>query len=138
MAHWSPAVSKVHLRSSYSDLLAAARNHERCRFWLIDLSAHLWCSDEDKEWYNHTFAPLAVRALGHPIFIAYAVTTGQAHVLTDPAVALMQQVCAVYDFYPCFFTNSLAALDWLRCQQEYDPAPGEGPAVLGQSLEDGG
>jgi hypothetical protein len=128
-AHW-PHTTNQSARSDYGDLLAAARVHGRCRFWLVDLRHQVRYSDDIYQWYMHTFAPHAVRSLGHPVFIAYIMQTQQDDYAYDPVIMSLKQICASYDLHLAFFETREAAVHWLQYQQEYDPAPGEGPASL--------
>ena len=130
MAHWSGVSTDEQARGDYGDLLAAARAHGRCRFWLIDLEYRARYADEFYQWYTHSFAPHAVRSLGHPVFIAYVTQPQQHDYRNDPVIQHLQQVCAHYDLHLAFFGNRPEALHWLQHQQEHDPAPGEGPAPL--------
>ena len=129
-AHWLQDTTNESARSDYGDLLAAARVHSRCRFWLVDLQHRVRYSDDIYQWFAHTFAPHAVRSLGHPLFIAYIAAAQQYDYANYPAIERLQQMCAAYDLHLAFFENREAALYWLQHQQEHDPAPGEGPTPL--------
>lgn len=128
-AHWLQTTTNESARNDYGDLLAVARVQDRCRFWMVDLSHRVPYSKDMYQWFAYTFAPHAVRSLGHPLFIAY-IMAAQHGYARDLAIERLQQLCAAHDLHMAFFETRHAGLAWLQHQQEYDPAPGEGPAPL--------
>jgi hypothetical protein len=129
-ARWLHTATNESARNDYGDLLAAARVHGRCRFWLIELRHRVRYSEDSYQWFAHTFAPHAVRSLGHPLFIAYVMEVQHYDYVHDPVIVRLQQLCTADDLHLAFFETRAAAVHWLQHQQEYDPAPGEGPAPL--------
>jgi hypothetical protein len=123
-ARWLAPVADEVEPTHFDRLLTEARNHGKCRFWLMDLRGRNWFSEQVGQWLGTTFAAQAAQSIGLPVFIACVLDPLHFEVAQGPGAAASQRACAAHDFYPYFFDNEADARAWLRDQQELDHVPG--------------
>lgn len=114
---WVGPVGDAEMRRHYGELLAAARAHGNCRFWLLDLRQRNWHDLGFPAWFNDVLVPAMHAALGQPVFIAYVLDATRRDVADSVCVQDSQRSCAGYDVYPYFFDNEVDADAWLAYQQ---------------------
>lgn len=124
VGHWL-AEQADNLHPSYERLLAAAKAHDNCRFWLLDMHQRRWHSASFAKWYGELLANLVVRELGSPVFVAYVTAESHRQAINSVATQALLRQTAQAEFYPYFFTNEQDARDWLIYYQTH---PGQKPA----------
>ncbi|RZK62725.1 MAG: hypothetical protein EOO59_01770 [Hymenobacter sp.] len=119
MGRWLRDTDDDDLYPSYERLLAAAKAHRNCRYWLLDMRLRSWHTATFTKWFAELLANQAVREVGAPIFVAYvAAETHRAAIESVATQAMLRQV-AQAEFYPYFFNSETAARDWLRYYQAH-------------------
>ena len=114
---WVGPVVDADMRRHYGELLAEARAHGNCRFWLLDLRRRNWHDLGFPAWYQEVLVPTLHAALGQPVFIAYVLDPVRRDVADNVCVQDTQRNCAAHDVYPYFFDNEADARAWLAYQQ---------------------
>ncbi|MGI4759599.1 MAG: hypothetical protein ACRYF0_02745 [Janthinobacterium lividum] len=123
---WAGGVPAAALPGCYDQLLAAARAHGNCRFWLLRLQQRNWHDEGFGQWFNEEFAPWAGAALGSPLFVACVMHPSQRpHVEASRTEQLLRRV-AGRNIFPFYFENETDARDWL-CDQQAGEQPAAGP-----------
>lgn len=69
-AVWARQLLTGSLIDSYQYLLDEAVK-ANCRFWHLDLRLRIWPAATFRTWLAETFAPLATKRLGGPVYVAY-------------------------------------------------------------------
>jgi hypothetical protein len=114
------------LYPAYRRLLAAAKAHGNCRFWLLDMRQRAWHSDAFAEWFSGLLANQVVREVGAPVFVAYvADETHRADIESVTTEAMLRQTAQI-EFYPYFFSDEASARDWLAY---YQANPEQKPSI---------
>lgn len=126
IGHWLLDSDETVLYPSYQRLLAAAKAHNGCRFWLLDMQLRSWHTDTFTKWFADLLANQAVREVGAPIFVAYVAAERHRADIESVATEAMLRQSAQAEFYPFFFNNEPAARAWLVYHQTH---PNELPLV---------
>jgi len=121
-AQWEGAVPAAELPGQYAHLLEVARQHDNCRYWLLDVRGRQGQAAEADTWFAHGFAA-ELQSLGHPVFLAYVLDPSHYALASSADVAATKRACAKYDVYPYFFSNEADARAWLLHQQHLDHVP---------------
>jgi hypothetical protein len=114
---WLAPVLDADLRSHYAELLEAARQIGSC-YWLLDMRQRNWHMPSFSRWFSQEFGAAVQAAIGRPVFVAYVLSPRHQTAAEEIRTQLCQRESAAHDFYPYFFADESAALDWLRHQQE--------------------
>jgi hypothetical protein len=122
---WLSDTDEEELYPSYERLLKAAKEHENCRFWLLDMRKRSWHSLEFAKWFGSLLVNEIITELGSPVFVAYVAK--EAHRIDIEGVAndAMLRQSAQVEFYPYYFDNEQAAREWLVYYRTHpDQKPG--------------
>ena len=117
VGRWLHALPLPKLQSTCEAMLAAAREHGNCRFWLLNLRRRPLGSDLN-EWFNEQFSPQLAATLSGPLFPAYLVGPHQRLAAESTEMELYLRHAAALDSYPQFYDNEADAVNWLCDQQE--------------------
>jgi hypothetical protein len=115
--HWRLNADDADLYPSYERLLAAAKAHDNCRFWLLDMHLRSWQTATFTKWFTELLANQAVREVGAPIFVAYVAAEHHRADIESVATEAMLRQSARAEFYPFFFSNEATAREWLVYHQ---------------------
>ena len=116
---WLRDVNDDDLYPSYERLLAAARAHGNCRYWLLDMRRRSWHTATFTKWFTELLTHQAVREVGAPIFVAYVAAEAHRTDIESVATQAMLRQAAQVEFYPYFFNSETAARDWLLYYQAH-------------------
>ena len=117
VGRWLRDTNDDGLYPSYERLLAEAKTHGNCRYWLLDMRLRSWHTTTFTKWFAELLANKAVCEVGAPIFVAYvAAETHRANIESVATQAMLRQAAQV-EFYPYFFNSETAARDWLLYYQ---------------------
>lgn len=124
VGYWHRDAEAKNLYPAFYQLLAAAKAHGNCRFWLLDMRQRSWHTAAFTEWFSELLAHKVVQEVGAPVFVAYvADEVHRADIESVATEATLRQIAQV-EFYPYFFSNEAAAHDWLVYYQTHpDQAP---------------
>lgn len=124
VGHWLHDSETEDLYPDYYRLLAAAKAHDDCRYWLLDMHCRHWHTTAFALWFSELLAHQVVREVGAPVFVAYvADEVHRADIESVATEAMLRQVAQV-EFYPFFFSDEAAAREWLLYHQAHpDQAP---------------
>jgi len=114
------------LYPAYHQLLATAKAHSNCRFWLLDMRRRSWHSVEFAQWFSGLLANQVVREVGAPVFVAYIASEAHRADIESVATDATLRQAAEVEFYPYFFSDEVAARDWLRYYQTH---PNQKPPI---------
>ena len=118
VGRWLQALPPSALQGTYEAMLAAAREHDNCRFWLLALPRRPLVGPNLNEWFCDQFSPRLAAALGGPLFTAYLAGPHQRVAAESAEMELHMCREATLDSYPLFYDNEADAMDWLGEQQE--------------------
>lgn len=118
VGRWLQALPPPELQATYEAMLAAAKTHDNCRFWLLDLRRRPLAGPDLVEWFRDQYSPLLAAALDGPLFTAYLAGPHQREAAESPEMELHLLREAALDSYPLFFDDEAAAVTWLCDQQE--------------------
>ncbi len=126
VGRWLQDSEDEDLYPAYRQLLAAAKAHDNCRFWLLDMRQRSWHTVAFAKWFSGLLANEVVREIGAPVFVAYV--ANEAHRVDIESVATQATLrhAARVEFYPYFFSDEAAAREWLLYYQAH---PDQTPAV---------
>ena len=99
-------------------MLMAAKTHDNCRFWLLDLRRRPIAGPDLNEWFRDQYSPRLAAALGGPLLTAYLAGPHQRVAAESTEMELHLHREAALDSYPLFFDDEAAAVTWLCDQQE--------------------
>lgn len=111
-AVWARQMLTAGLIDSYYYLLDEAVK-AGCRFWHLDLRLRIWPAATFKNWLIETFAPLATRRLGGPLYVAYWLASEQQSKAEELFAGEMRQQLAKAGFHTAFFEKETEARAWL-------------------------
>ena len=111
-------VSEAENQQAYHDLLAAAQQHNRARYWLLDIRRRHRSGPLTLAWLLRDFYPLLVRELGPPVRLVYFMAPGlRQEFQTDGTVPEP----STYDPHEPFRMNQCItegeAIGWLLAEQ---------------------
>jgi hypothetical protein len=118
IGRWLQALPPPELQGTYQTMLAAARAHGNCRFWLLDLRRRPPAGPNLTEWFRDQFSPQVAAALDGPLFTAYLAGPHQRLAAESAEMELHLRQAAKLDSYPLFYDNEADAVTWLCDQQE--------------------
>ena len=118
IGRWLQALPPPELQGTYEAMLAAAKAHGNCRFWLLDLRRRPLAGPDLNEWFGNQFSPRLAATLGGPLFTAYLAGPHQRVAAESAEMELHLRQAAALDSYPLFFDNEAEAVTWLCDQQE--------------------
>ena len=118
IGRWLQATPPPELQGTYQAMLAAARVHGNCRFWLLDLRRRPLAGPDLNEWFRQQFTPQLAAALGGPLFTAYLAGPHQRAAAESAEMELHLRHVATLDSYPLFYDDEAEAVTWLCEQQE--------------------
>ena len=118
IGRWLQALPPPELQGTYEAMLAAAKSHENCRFWLLDLRRRPLAGPDLNEWFRDQFSPQIASALGGPLFTAYLAAPHQRAAAESAEMELYLRHAATLDSYPLFYDDEAEAVNWLTDQQE--------------------
>jgi hypothetical protein len=126
VGRWLSNVPDHSLHPPHEELLNAAVQYNRCRFWLLDMSTQEAYSPALLNWLKELVAEQVVMVLGSPVFLAcVAKESHRAEIEGIGTETLMRQQ-ARHEFYPYFFNNEEAAREWLADSQDHEHRPPRG------------
>jgi hypothetical protein len=99
-------------------MLAAAKAHGNCRFWLLDLRRRPLAGPNLNEWFRDQYSPQLAASLNGPLLTAYLAGPHQRQAAESAEMELHLLREAALDSYPLFFDDEAAAVTWLCEQQE--------------------
>ena len=71
IGQWLQALPPLQLQGTHEAMLAAAKAHDNCRFWLLDLRRRPMAGLDLNGWFREQLSPQIASALGGPLFTAY-------------------------------------------------------------------
>lgn len=104
------------MQGTYQAILAEAKTHGNCRFWLLDLRRRPLDGPDLNEWFRDQFSLQVAAALGGPLFTAYLAGPHQRLAAESTEMERHLRHAATLDSYPLFYDNE--AVSWLCDQQE--------------------
>ena len=120
---WLRDVTDRSLLPPQDELLSAALQHNRCRFWLLDMRRQDTFSPLLLEWLRALLTHQVVSVLGSPVFMAcVADGSHRAEIESLSTEALLREQ-AKHEFYPYFFDDEAAARQWLAESQDHAHRP---------------
>ncbi|WP_035567792.1 hypothetical protein [Hymenobacter sp. IS2118] len=123
VGRWLRDVADRSLYPPQEELLSAALQNNRCRFWLLDMRTQRAYSPVLLDWLDSLLTQQVVSVLGSPVFIAcVAEKIHQAEIEGIGTETLLRQQ-AQHEFYPYFFNDEAAAREWLADSQDYEHRP---------------
>lgn len=123
VGRWLRDVADRSLYPPQDELLAAALQNNRCRFWLLDMCRQEAFSPLLLEWLGNLLAQQVVSVLGSPVFVAcLADESHRAEIESIGTETLLRQQ-AEHEFYPYFFHDEAAARLWLAESQDHEHRP---------------
>jgi hypothetical protein len=117
-ARWMEPLDEQQLKETFLALLGAARAHEGCRFFLLDIRHRPVAGPAQLQWAQQVLHPQLSAALGEPVFLAFVIAPGQRPHIEHPNIDTYLRAATTTDIYPYYFETEEAALSWLRHQQE--------------------
>jgi hypothetical protein len=118
IGRWLQALPPPEVQGTYQAMLAAAKEHNNCRFWLLDLRRRPLDGPDLNEWFRDQFSPQVAATLGGPLFSAYLSGPHQRQAAESAEMSEYLRRSASIDSYPLFYDNEADAVTWLREQQE--------------------
>ena len=123
VGRWLRDVADRSLYPPQEELLAAALQNNRCRFWLLDMHTQLVYSPLLLEWLGSLLSQQVVSVLGSPVFVACVTDERHRAAIDSIGTETLLRQQAQHEFYPYFFTNETAAREWLSDSQDYEHRP---------------
>ncbi|WP_310392712.1 hypothetical protein [Hymenobacter sp.] len=118
IGRWLQALPPPALQGTYEAMLAAAKAHGNCRFWLLDLRRRPLAGPDLNDWFRTQFSPQVAATLDGPLFTAYLAGPHQRLAAESAEMELHLRRAASLDSYPLFYDNEADAVTWLCDQQE--------------------
>ena len=123
IGRWLRDVSDRSLLPPQEEILSAALQNNRCRFWLLDMSSQHDFSQLLLDWMGQLLAQQVVSVLGSPVFVACVAAERHREAIESIATNTLLRQQALHEFYPYFFTNETDARAWLADSQDHDHRP---------------
>ena len=123
MGRWLRDITDRSLLPPQEELLTSAQQHNRCRFWLLDLRAQRDYSPLLLDWFGSLLAQQVVSVLGSPVFIACIANESHRAEIESLGTETLLRQQAQHEFYPYFFNNEAAAREWLADSQDHEHRP---------------
>ena len=123
IGRWLRNIADRSLLPPQEQLLSAALQNNRCRFWLLDMSSQHDFSTALLDWLGLLLTQQVVTILGSPVFVAcVAAERHRAEIESMGTETLLRQQ-AKHEFYPYFFHDEAAARQWLTDSQDHEHRP---------------
>lgn len=124
VGRWLQNVPDHTLHPPQQELLKAALQNNRCRFWLLDMRRQDEYSPALLDWLKELLAEQVVMVLGSPVFLACVASEGHREEIDSIGTETLLRQQAHHEFYPYFFNDEAAARDWLAdCQVHNHRSP---------------
>ena len=123
LGRWLRDIADRSLLPPQEDLLTSAQQHNRCRFWLLDLRAQQDYSPLLLDWFGSLLAQQVVSVLGSPVFIACVANESHRAEIESLGTETLLRQQAQHEFYPYFFNSEAAAREWLADSQNHEHRP---------------
>ena len=123
VGRWLRDVADRSLYPPQEELLAAALQNNRCRFWLLDMRIQLAYSPLLLEWLGSLLTQQVVSVLGSPVFVACVADERHRAEIDSMGTETLLRQQAQHEFYPYFFTHEPAARQWLADSQDHEHRP---------------
>ena len=123
VGRWLHEVADRSLMPPQEELLTAALQHNRCRFWLLDVRGQSTFSPVLLEWMGALLAQQVVSVLGSPVFVACVANESHRAEIESIGTETLLRQQARHEFYPYFFSDELAARAWLADSQDHAHRP---------------
>jgi hypothetical protein len=117
IGRWLQPLPPPALQQTYEEMLAVARAHGNCRFWLLDLRRRPVAGPDLNEWFRDQFSPRTAAALGGPLVTAYLAGPHQRPTAESDRLELHFRQQMAVNAFPQLFENEAEAVEWLRAQQ---------------------
>ena len=123
VGRWLHNIADRSLLPPQEELLNAALQHNRCRFWLLDMQRQHDFSPLLLDWLGSMLTQQAVTTLGSPVFVACVAAERHRPEVEGMTTETLLRQQAQHEFYPYFFDNELNARAWLATSQNYEHHP---------------
>lgn len=123
VGRWLCDVADPSLHPPQEELLSAALQHNRCRFWLLDLRAQQDYSPLLLDWLSSLLGQQVVSVLGSPVFVACVANESHRTEIESVGTETLLRQQAQHEFYPYFFSDEEAARQWLADSQDHEHRP---------------
>ena len=123
VGRWLHDVADRSLLPPQEELLGAALQHDRCRFWLLDLRNQHEFSPMLLGWLQSMLAQQVVTVLGSPVFVACVADERHRPEIDSISTETLLRQQAAHEFYPYFFNDEPAARQWLAESQDHEHRP---------------
>ncbi|MDB5267729.1 MAG: hypothetical protein JWP58_769 [Hymenobacter sp.] len=123
VGRWLHDVADRSLLPPQEELLSAALQHNRCRFWLLDMCRQKEYSPLLLEWMSKLLAQQVVSVLGSPVFVACVADESHRDEIESIGTDTLLRQQAAHEFYPYFFHDEAAARQWLADSQDHEHRP---------------
>lgn len=109
IGRWLQALPPPQLQGTYEAMLTAAKAHNNCCFWLLDLRRRPLAGPDLNEWFREQCSPQIASALGGPLFAAYLAGPHQRLAAESAEMELHLRHAATLDPYPLFYNDEAEA-----------------------------
>ncbi|WP_426061350.1 hypothetical protein [Hymenobacter sp. B1770] len=123
VGRWLTNVPDHTLHPPQQELLSAALQNSRCRFWLLDMRTQNEFSLALLDWLKELLAEQVVMVLGSPVFLACVASESHRDEIDSIGTETLLRQQAQHEFYPYFFNNEEAAREWLAESQSHEHSP---------------
>jgi hypothetical protein len=123
VGRWLSNVPDHTLHPPQQELLNAALQYNRCRFWLLDMRRQEEYSPALLDWLRELVAEQVVMVLGSPVFLACVASESHRAEIEGVGTETLMRQQAQHEFYPYFFSNEEAAREWLVDSQDHAHRP---------------
>jgi len=123
VGRWLRDVADRSLLLPQDELLSAALQHNRCRFWLLDMRRQSTFSPLLLEWLGALLTHQVVSVLGSPVFMACVADASHRTEIESLSTEALLREQAKHEFYPYFFDDEAAARQWLADSQDHAHRP---------------
>ena len=123
IGRWLRDVADRNLLPPQEELLSAALQNNRCRFWLLDMSSQHDFSQVLLDWLGALMAQQVVSVLGSPVFVACVAAERHRQEIESIGADTLLRQQAQHEFYPYFFVNETDAREWLSDSQDHTHRP---------------
>ena len=123
VGRWLANIADRSLLPPQEEILSAALQHNRCRFWLLDMQKQHEFSPLLLDWLGSMLTQQVVMVLGSPVFVACVAAERHRPEIEGMTTEALLRQQAAHEFYPYFFDNEAAARAWLADSQNYEHRP---------------
>lgn len=123
IGRWLRNIADRSLLPPQEQLLSAALQNNRCRFWLLDMSSQHDFSTALLDWLGLLLTQQVVTILGSPVFVACVAAERHRTAIESIGTETMLRQQTRHEFYPYFFVNETDARIWLGQSQDHKHRP---------------